>query len=114
MAKVQGPRMTLPTQLVLRALLADPGQEMYGLQICTEAGLPSGTIHPILARLEGLGWLESRWEDNVEAHAEGRPRRRYYQLTTGGAELARDALARATTPLSTVRGLNARPAGGLA
>jgi PadR family transcriptional regulator, regulatory protein PadR len=57
------PRMTMPTQLVLRALLAEPAQEMYGLQICQAAGLPSGTIHPILARLEGLGWLESRWED---------------------------------------------------
>ena len=114
MMKAQGPRMTLPTQLVLRALLADPGQEMYGLQICTEAGLPSGTIHPILARLEGLDWLESRWEDSAAAHAEGRPRRRYYQLTTDGAELARAALARATTPLSTVRGLRVRPAGGLA
>jgi len=97
----------------LRAMLADPAQEMYGLQICTEAGLPSGTIHPILARLEHLGWAESRWEE-IDARAEGRPRRRYYRLTKDGAELARDALARATTPLSTVPGLRARPAGGLA
>ena len=52
MSKQSGPRMTLPTQLVLRALLAEPTQEMYGLQICQAAGLPSGTIHPILARLE--------------------------------------------------------------
>jgi PadR family transcriptional regulator PadR len=104
--------MTLPTQLVLRALLADPTQEMYGLQICTEAGLPSGTIHPILARLEGLGWVESRWED-IDTRAEGRPRRRYYRLTTGGTELARDALAQATTPISTITGLRPRPAGGL-
>ena len=66
--KKPGPRMTLPTQLVLRSLLADPTREMYGLEICTEAGLPSGTIHPILARLEGLGWLESRWEDDASAH----------------------------------------------
>ena len=63
MGKEAGPRMTLPTQLVLRALLAEPTHEKYGLQICAGAGLPSGTIHPILARLEGLGWLESRWED---------------------------------------------------
>jgi PadR family transcriptional regulator len=105
--------MTLPTQLVLRAMLADPAHEMYGLQICTQAGLPSGTIHPILARLEGLGWLESRWED-IDAHEQGRPRRRYYRLTTDGAELARDALARATTPVSTIAGLRPGPAGGLA
>ena len=49
------PRMTLPTQLVLRALLEDPGAERYGLEIGDTAGLPSGTIHPILARLERLG-----------------------------------------------------------
>ena len=53
MASSSGPRMTLPTQLVLRAMLAEPTQEMYGLQICQAAELPSGTIHPILARLEG-------------------------------------------------------------
>ena len=75
---------------------ADQAQEMYGLQICTAAGLPSGTIHPILARLQGLGWLESRWEDAVPQE-EGRPRRRYYRLTEDGAERARIALAQATT-----------------
>ena len=113
MPKGSGPRMTLPTQLVLRALLAEPTQEMYGLQICTEAGLPSGTIHPILARLEGWGWLESRWED-INTHQEGRPRRRYYRLTEDGAERARIALAQATTPVSSVPGLRPRPTGGLA
>jgi len=105
--------MTLPTQLVLRALMAEPTQEMYGLQICAEAGLPSGTIHPILARLERLGWLESRWED-VDSHQEGRPRRRYYQFTKDGAEAARIALAKAATPISAIAGLRTRPAGGLA
>jgi PadR family transcriptional regulator, regulatory protein PadR len=112
MSKQSGPRMTLPTQLVLRALLTEPTREMYGLQICTDAGLPSGTIHPILARLEGLGWLESRWED-ASPHEQGRPRRRYYRLTTDGAERARIALAQATTSISTIAGLNTRPAGGL-
>jgi PadR family transcriptional regulator PadR len=85
-------RMTQATQLVLRALLAEPTKEMYGLQICTEAGLPSGTIHPILARLENLRWLESRWEDADPSRA-GRPRRRYYRLSDHGAEQARRALA---------------------
>jgi len=103
--------MTLPTQLVLRALLARPADEMYGLQICAEAGLPSGTIHPILARLEALGWLESSWEDTASAHSEGRPRRRYYRLTSDGAERARLALAQATTPVSAIAGLRPRSGG---
>ena len=111
--KSSGPRMTIPTQLVLRVLLAEPTQEMYGLQICEQAGLPSGTIHPILARLEREhGWLESRWED-VKPTEEGRPRRRYYKLTEDGAERARIALAQATTSISTL-GLHSRPVGGLA
>ncbi len=107
-----GPRMTIPTQLVLRALLDKPTQEMYGLQICAAAGLPSGTIHPILARFERLGWLESRWED-ASPQEEGRPRRRYYRLTADGAERVRIALAEATTSVSTLA-LRTRPAGGLA
>lgn len=105
--------MTLPTQLVLRELLAKPTHEMYGLQLCEQAGLPSGTIHPILARLEGLGWVESYWED-IDTRAEGRPRRRYYKLTEDGAERARIALAQATTRVSDLPGLRPRPAGGQA
>ena len=88
------PRMTIPTQLVLEALLADPERELYGLEIGEAAGLRSGTVHPILARLEGYGWLASRWED-IDASAEGRPARRYYSLTAVGVQAARAALARA-------------------
>src|SRR5215468_2817658 len=88
------PRMTLPTQLVLRALVEDPGRELYGLEICAKAGLPSGAIHPILSRLEQAGWLTSRWEE-IDPRDAGRPRRRYYRIAPDGAEMVRDALARA-------------------
>jgi DNA-binding PadR family transcriptional regulator len=105
--------MTIPTQLVLSALLSNPTREMYGLQICAAAGLPSGTIHPILSRLEHeFGWLSSRWED-IEPEVEGRPKRRYYRLTEDGAERARIAIAQASTSIATI-GLQQRPAGGLA
>ena len=89
--------MTIPTQLVLQALLADPTAELYGVEIGTAAGLPSGTVHPILARLEGLGWLKSRWED-INPRVAGRPARRYYRLTATGAESAEAALAQAYRP----------------
>ncbi|MFD0686024.1 PadR family transcriptional regulator [Actinomadura fibrosa] len=111
--EASGPRMTLPTQLVLRALLAEPTHEFYGLQIGQQAGLPSGTVHPILARLEGLGWLESRWEE-VDPAQQGRPRRRYYHLTNDGAERARIALAQARTQVTDLPVLRPRPAGGTA
>ena len=104
-----GPRMTIPTQLVLRALLADPGQELYGIEIGQAAGLRSGTVHPILARLEGVGWVESRWEDADPSDA-GRPVRRYYRLTASGAERAQEAVARAEHVAPVWRAL--RPAGG--
>jgi PadR family transcriptional regulator, regulatory protein PadR len=87
-------RMTLQTQLVLRALLEEPAQERYGLELCDLIGLPSGTIYPILARLEQVEWVESSWEDPTIHEVAGRPRRRFYRLTTDGAEQARDALAR--------------------
>jgi len=87
-------RMTLPTQFVLRALLADPQAELHGVEIGDAAGLPSGTVHPILARLEGLHWVQSRCED-IEPKVEGRPAFGYYWLTATGAQQARTALAEA-------------------
>lgn len=87
--------MTTTTQLVLRLLLADPTRERYGLEVGQETGLPSGTYHPILNRLEAVGWLESRWEE-ADPHQERRPRRRYYKLTRDGAVQARHALASAS------------------
>ena len=87
-------RMTITTQRVLRALLEDPQAELYGIQIGDAAGLPSGTVHPILARLEGAGWVESHWED-VDPALAGRPARRYYRLSADGVGHARTALARA-------------------
>ncbi|MFJ8534160.1 PadR family transcriptional regulator [Streptomyces sp. NPDC093591] len=93
----KSPRMTLQTQLVLRTLLETPAKARYGLELSHAAGLPTGTIHPILARLEAAGWLESFWEDQsqIEKTDPPRPRRRYYRFTTSGAESARLALAAA-------------------
>ncbi len=85
--------MTIPTQLVLQALLAEPEQERYGFEIVAATGLRSGTVHPILARLEGMGWVTSRWED-MDPRQEGRPARRYYQLTAAGLPRATHALSR--------------------
>jgi len=50
-----------------------------------------GTLYKALGRLEGFGMLTSRWED--AAAAEGRPRRRLYDLTGQGARVAEEAVA---------------------
>jgi PadR family transcriptional regulator, regulatory protein PadR len=44
-----------------------------------------GTLYKALGRLEEFGLLISRWED--ASAAEGRPRRRLYELTTEGARV---------------------------
>jgi PadR family transcriptional regulator, regulatory protein PadR len=103
--------MTLPMQLVLRVLLEFPTRQRYGLELGQAAGLPSGTVHPILARLERMGWLESAWEE-VDPREQGRPRRRYYRLTPDGAERARDALARAYASTAAIARLRPGLAGG--
>ena len=62
---------------MLRALLEDPGAERYGLEIGDTAGLPSGTIHPILTRLERLR-LGGVAVGGRRPQPAGRPARRYY------------------------------------
>jgi PadR family transcriptional regulator PadR len=83
--------MTIATLKVLGALLEDPERRLYGLQICKAAGLPSGSIYPILARLEQAGWLVSEWE-TVDPVKAGRPRRRHYRLTGLGERSASEAM----------------------
>jgi PadR family transcriptional regulator, regulatory protein PadR len=55
-----------------------------------------GTLYKALGRLEEFGLLASRWED--AAAAEGRPRRRLYELTSKGARAARRAVAAHAEP----------------
>jgi len=49
-----------------------------------------GTLYKALGRLEELGLLTSQWEDT--AAAEGRPRRRLYELSRQGASVAEQAV----------------------
>jgi PadR family transcriptional regulator, regulatory protein PadR len=87
-----GPRMTTSVLKVAAALLEDAGADRYGLQLMQDTGLPSGTLYPILVRLERAGWVRSHWED-ADPVAEGRPNRRYYRLTAEGAVEARREVA---------------------
>jgi DNA-binding PadR family transcriptional regulator len=84
--------ITVPVAKVLAALLSDPVADRYGLDLMKATGLPSGTLYPILVRLERAGWLEARWED-VDPASAGRPARRYYRLTADGVDRARGKLA---------------------
>lgn len=82
------PRITLQTIEILSAMLDDPYEQWYGLELAKASSLKPGTIYPALARLESAGWLSSYWEE-VDPSEVGRPRRRLYRLTGEGADSAR-------------------------
>jgi PadR family transcriptional regulator PadR len=81
------------SSLVLLAVLARAGREMYGYEIAKavkaegEGGLifKQGAIYPVLRSLNSLGLLDSR----VEASAFGPPRR-YYNITNEGRQALND------------------------
>ncbi|MEO5798755.1 MAG: PadR family transcriptional regulator [Gemmatimonadales bacterium] len=83
------PRLTPATTLVLFALSRGI---RHGFDILDATGLESGTVYPILRRLEEAGCVRSRWEDQRRAQSEGRPPRRNYELTGAGAEALRAAV----------------------
>lgn len=84
------PRITGPTLKVMGTLVTSPSPEMSGVEITRATKLSSGTLYPILIRLEAAGWLESRWEAEEPTEL-GRPRRRFYRVTGVGAAKARSA-----------------------
>jgi DNA-binding PadR family transcriptional regulator len=87
----QNVRLTEPTLKVLRFLFLEPARPHSGAEISIAAKVGSGTLYPMLARLEAAGWLVSEWE-SVEPSEVGRPRRRFYKLTGVGQNKASAAL----------------------
>ncbi len=75
------PSLSYNATLVLQALT---GGYAYGFDIMRVTHLKSGTIYPLLRRLEANELVESAWEDLEHAHDEGRPPRRYYSATAEG------------------------------
>jgi DNA-binding PadR family transcriptional regulator len=69
------------TVAVLKAVAAGV---RHGFDIMDAAGLPSGTVYPILGRLERAALVRSRWEAASVAQREKRPPRRYYEITAAG------------------------------
>ena len=99
-------RLTRPTALVLVALARGV---RHGFDVLDATGLQSGTVYPILRRLEGAGLVRSRWEAAERARAEQRPPRRYYELTGAGAEALQEALARHPEVLQVLGGRPGSP-----
>ena len=85
-------RMSLQTMRTLEAFLENPTDELSGSDVQKRSGLASGTLYPILLRLESAGWFVSRWEA-VDPASVGRPRRRLYRLTPSGLARASEVFA---------------------
>ena len=85
-------RLTRTMTRTLLAFLDAPGSWRYGYDLMKVAGLSSGTLYPLLARLTEDGWLDSRWE---ESEFPGKPPRQLYRLTATGQLQALHALERA-------------------
>jgi PadR family transcriptional regulator PadR len=82
-------RVTYSTAIVLFAVSRGI---RYGFDIMDASGLQSGTVYPILRRLEDAGMLRSRWEPVSDARDGQRPPRRNYQVTGAGLRALNGAL----------------------
>jgi len=85
------PQLTTQTLKVLGSLLNNRPDALCGAEIARATRLQSGTLYPILLRLEQAGWLDSYWESETPQEL-GRPRRRFYQLTAIGARNTKSAI----------------------
>ena len=81
-------RITAATIDVL-SVLNENREPCWGLLVIKSSGRPAGSVYPILERLENSGWVTSSWEEDDSRSG---PRRRYYELTEGGAAAARTAI----------------------
>jgi DNA-binding PadR family transcriptional regulator len=89
---------------VLAALVRAGSSGRHGYDLCREAQIKSGTLYPLLIRLEAQGYLAADWQ---VPDVPGRPPRHVYRLTAAGFRLADEY------PLSASRA-DPAPQGGLA
>lgn len=78
--------MSRHARALLAALLDARGRWSHGYELAARAGIKSGTLYPLLIRLEAQGYLEAEWQPPL---ASGRPPRHAYRLTAAGQRLAR-------------------------
>ncbi len=70
---------------VLAALVRAGTRGQHGYDLCREAQIKSGTLYPLLTRLEAQGYLAADWQ---ASEVPGRPPRHVYRLTAAGCRLA--------------------------
>ena len=82
-------RHTPATAAVVSALM-ESSESIWGLQIVKMTGLKTGTVYPILERLEDAGWITSQWDTDLTRKG---PRRRYFKLETEAVPRAQEYIS---------------------
>lgn len=73
--------------MLVLSILSRHREGLAGSLIATMSELPSGTLYPILTRLEEAGWTKSKEEQSGS-------RRKLYKLTPVGARGAKEEAAK--------------------
>jgi PadR family transcriptional regulator, regulatory protein PadR len=92
---------------VALTLMEDPTGKHWGYELSKRAGVRSGVLYPMLTRMLDEDWMTDGWED--PATIQGRPPRRYYELTDAG-RLALGGVLRAARSDARFRNLEWRHA----
>jgi DNA-binding PadR family transcriptional regulator len=79
-------RVSYQTVVVLRCLLDCPIKWRHGYELLERCRLQSGTLYPILLRLQMRNLLERAWRPPQQA---GRPPRHVFRLTKLGLKQAK-------------------------
>jgi PadR family transcriptional regulator PadR len=91
-------RISSQTARLLKLFLSAPDRPRFGREIIVETGMKSGSLYPMLHRLEAGGLLACRWEGIEEAtEARRRPRAMYQLVNRGLAEALVDDWQEAQT-----------------
>jgi PadR family transcriptional regulator, regulatory protein PadR len=81
--------------MVLAVLLEAGGQWSHGYELARLADVKSGTLYPLLIRLEAQGYLQAEWQEPAGG---GRPPRPAYRLTASGQLARANPPGQAATP----------------
>jgi PadR family transcriptional regulator, regulatory protein PadR len=82
------PRALSPqARLILASLLEARNTWSHGYELVRRANVKSGTLYPLLIRLEEQGYLEAEWQP---PQSSSRPPRHAYRLTASGIKFARN------------------------
>jgi PadR family transcriptional regulator, regulatory protein PadR len=91
-------KLTVPFLKTITVFINSPSRQYSGADICRETKLFSGTVYPLLYKLEEKGWIKGAWEE-IDPHKEGRPKKRLYQITSSGVVHGRKLVTEHFPPL---------------